>query len=279
VTAPALLLASPRAVVFHGRWQDVLPLIQQAKRPIDVTITDPPYSPRVQANIRSLDCHGPRPVAREWHPEFAPLSNLDHVPAFLAATRRWVLCFCDLESFGLYRDAAGGQRTSKATLLPDGTRVPANVDGGYVRSWVWRKQNAAPQLSGDRPANSCEGIAVMHPPGKPHWNGHGAHAWTNLAPGGEAFPDDGGPVDNACEFGRDRHEKRHAAQKPALLCEHLVSKFSDPGECVADWYCGSGAISAAALMLGRTTIACDEDRVWAEFTAVRLRAVIEGWAS
>lgn len=266
-----LLLATPRAIVFHGRWQDVLPLVRQSERRIGVTITDPPYSPHVQANIRSLDCRGPRPVAREWHPRFAPLTDLDHVPAFLAATRRWVLCFCDLESFGAYRDAAGGQRTSKSVLFGDGTQVPGNAAGGYIRSWVWRKKNAAPQLSGDRPANSCEGIAVMHPPGKPCWNGRGSHAWTNL---GEAsdFPE--GHVDNACEFGRDRAEKRHAAQKPEALCEHLVSRFSENGECVADWYCGSGAISAAALTLGRTTIACDEDREWAEFTAARLRGML-----
>lgn len=264
-----LLFTHPRAIVFHGRWQDVLQLVQQAGTPIDVTITDPPYSPHVQANIRSADCRGPVKV-KEWAPDFEPLAQYDHVPAFLHSTRRWVLCFCDLESFGEYRTAAGGQRSSKGTTLPGGTRVPANSDGGYIRSWVWRKQSAAPQLSGDRPANSCEGIAVMHAAGKTRWNGRGTHAWTNLERLAAEFPDDQG-VDNCCEFGRDRAEKRHPAQKPALLCEHLVEKFSEPGELVADWYCGSGAIPAAALKLGRAVIACDQDLQWAQYTADRLR--------
>lgn len=267
-----LLLAHPRAIVFHGRWQDVIPLVQQAQRRVQVTITDPPYSPHVQANIRSVDCRGAVKV-KEWAPDFAPLSDFEHVPAFLQVTERWVLCFCDLESFGGYRAAAGGQRSSKSTTLPDGTRVRANIDGGYIRSWVWRKGSAAPQLSGDRPANSCEGIAVMHPPGKLHWNGRGSHAWTDLERIGEAFPEAGG-VDNSCQFSRDRAEKVHNAQKPAALCEHLIEKFSDRGECVADWYCGSGAISAAALKLGRTTIACDENRDWAQYTADRLRGML-----
>jgi hypothetical protein len=265
-----ILLAHTRAIVFHGRWQDVIPLVRQASLQVHVTITDPPYSPHVQANIRSCDTSGAVQV-KEWHPDFAPLGDLDHVLVFLDVTDRWVLCFCDLESFGIYRDAAGGQRTSKATTLPDGSRVPANKTGGYIRSWVWRKKQAAPQLSGDRPANSCEGIAVMHPPGRTRWNGRGAHAWTDLDRSGEEFPEG---VDNCCDFGRDRSEKRHAAQKPAQLCEHLVEKFTDPGERIADWYCGSGAIPVAALKLGRTVIACDDDRTWAQFTADRLREML-----
>lgn len=259
-----LLFAHERLMVFHGRWQDVLPIVEH----VDVTITDPPYSPVVQANIRSCNTIGALKV-REWHPDFAPLLDTTHVPALLSATKRWVLCFCDLESFGLYRDAAGGQRTSKAVKLPDGTKVPENKDGGYIRSWVWRKHHAAPQLSGDRPANSCEGIACMHPPGRLRWNGHGQHAWTNLGTA-EDFPVEGAP-DNCCEFGRDRNgEKVHAAQKPAALCEHLIAKFTEPDELVADWYCGSGAIAAAALAAGRRVVACDSDPKWAHFTAARL---------
>jgi site-specific DNA-methyltransferase (adenine-specific) len=208
---------------------------------------------------------------KEWHPDFAPLHDLSHVQPFLEITRRWVLCFCDLESFGAYRAAAGGQRTSKSTKLPDGTRVPANKAGGYIRSWVWRKKQAAPQLSGDRPANSCEGIAVMHPPGVLSWNGRGTHAWTDLDRENQ-FP---AALDNCCIFGRDREaEKAHACQKPAAISEHLIEKFTSLGDVIADWYCGSGAIPAASIKLGRRAIACDSDRKWAEHTAERLRGML-----
>lgn len=251
-----LLFQHSRALVFCGSWQEVLPLIPS----VDVTITDPPYTDHVQSNIRSCTTHAGPVKVREWAPEFEPLRGYEHVPAFLSHTNRWVLCFCALEQYGEYLEAA-----------PNGQRSSKNAKGTYVRSWVWRKKQAAPQLSGDRPANSCEGIAVMHRPGKMHWRGRGSHAWTDLER--SEFGDDES-VDNCCIFGRDRSQKRHPTQKPAALCEHLVEKFSDPGELVADWYCGSGAIPAAALKLGRSVIACDIDSEWAQFTADRLRDLL-----
>ncbi len=243
----ALLYESSRALVFHGRWQEVLPIVGS----VDVTITDPPYSEHVQENIRSVDTRGSVRV-RKWDCDFASLSDFEHVPAFLVATARWTLCFCALEQFGDYLRAAGGQCSAKAP------------GAQYVRSWVWRKMQAAPQLSGDRPANSCEGIAVMHRPGKKRWNGHGQHAWTDLER--EEFADVG--VDNSCQFGRIRgREKLHPTEKPPPLCDHLVAKFSEPGEVVGDWYCGSGQIACAAIRAGRCAVACDSDLRWAEHSA------------
>ena len=250
-----VLLNTPRALVVHGRWQDVVPLLTQG---VDVVLTDPPYSEHVQANIRSCNTTGAVKV-RKWTCDFEPLTGFEHVPALLTLARRWVLCFCALEQFGDYMLAAGGQRNAKH-----------NKAGCYIRSWVWRKHQAAPQLSGDRPANSCEGIAVMHRPGKMRWNGRGSHAWTNL----DKPATFSGAIDNCCEFGRDRNgEKVHEAQKPASLCEHLVCKFSEPREIVFDPFCGSGAIPVAAVLLDRFVVACDEKERWAQHTADRLAAI------
>lgn len=248
----AMLWAGDRWLVAACSWQDLFTRFPDLE--VDVTITDPPYSEHVQANIRSCTTHlGPVRV-RQWRPTFMPLAGFEHVSALLEHTRRWVLCFCALEQFGEYLRAAGGQR---------GAKMP---EACYIRSWVWRKHQAAPQLSGDRPANSCEGIAVMHRPGKPRWNGRGQHAWTNLSGAGNPFRD----PDTCCEFGRDHNgEKSHECQKPQLLCEHLVAKFSEPGELILDPFCGSGAIVVAALRAGRRVIACDSDPKWAEYTARR----------
>lgn len=245
-----VLLCTPRATVIHGTWQDAV----AAGLTADVTITDPPYTDHVHNNIRSCSTSGPLRV-RVWEPDFEPLSDYALVPALAGATTRWSLMFCALEQFAPYLEAAGGWRR-------DG--------GAYVRSAIWRKKQAAPALHGRAPANSCEGIAILHTPrpGATRWNGRGKHAWYDVGELPEEQPD---AVDNVAIFGRERASKIHVAQKPSPLCEHLISLYSEPGELVADWFCGSGAISAAALKLGRRTLAVECDEQWAEYTADRLR--------
>lgn len=47
------------------------------------------------------------------------------------------------------------------------------------------------------------------------------------------------------------------SQKPLALLERIVTASSDPGDCVADFFCGSGTTAVAAKRLGRKWIACD----------------------
>jgi site-specific DNA-methyltransferase (adenine-specific) len=173
------------------------------------------------------------------------------------------LCFSALESLGDYERAAGGQW---------------KAGGSFVRSGIWRKKQATPQLSGDRPANSCEGIAVMHArpiAGRMRWNGHGKHAYWIT----EGERDCEGRFVAASELfvehGRDRAEKRHPAQKPDALMRELVELFSNEGEWILDPYAGSGATGAAALALGRKVILADQDEKWALHCAERVRALCE----
>ena len=238
-----LLFSHPRALVFHGAWQDI------GLTAVDGVLTDPPYTAHVHANVRSCSTNAAVKV-REYDVPFAPLEAYGHVPALLALARRWVLCFCALEQFGAYELAAGGQR---------------KAGGGYVRSGIWRKQQAAPQLSGDRPANSCEGWALMaRPGGKLHWNGRGKHAYHTSAPGDEGVP-------AFVEAGRERGSKRHPAQKPAALCDALAAWFVDPGEVWLDAYAGSGALGVAAMRRGATVVFADTDLEWAQYCVERVQ--------
>ncbi len=249
---PLLLYSSPKVQVYHGTMKQVieyLPRSGPADSIADVVITDPPYTDHVHKNIRSVNTSDAgKPRVRKWTPGFEALAGFEHVPLLLGAGARWVLSFCALESFGDYREAAGKDWKG---------------GGCYVRSGIWRKKQAAPQLSGDRPANSCEGIAIMHH--RPHegrirWNGHGRHAYWLL----DEVPDH-------FVHGRERVEKRHPAQKPASLMNELVGLFSEPDETIFDPYCGSGATGAAALELGRKIILADQDLQWAEFSAARMK--------
>lgn len=249
--------------LWHGCWQDIgLPA-----KSVDVVLTDPPYTAHVQANVRSRSTTGPVKV-KTFDLHFDPLADFDHVSALLEVARRWVLCFSALESLGDYERAAGGSW---------------NSGGHYVRSGIWRKQQAAPQLSGDRPANSCEGWALMHArPVVPRadgrrlleWGGRGAHAYHTSAEGDEKVPaycapdeEDAG-VPDFVESGRERAEKRHPAQKPAALCARLAEWFVRPfpGAVVLDGYAGSGALGQAALDAGAGAIILAEtDPVWIEY--------------
>lgn len=259
---PELLLDHPRAIVWHADWRDVVNYPDQADPVVDVTITDPPYTAHVHANIRSCTTNGTLKV-RPWEPGFEPLTGFDHVPHLLKLSRRWVLCFSALETFGEYLESAGGYWKQ---------------NGCYVRSGIWRKKQAAPQLSGDRPANSCEGIAIMHH--RPHvgrlqWNGRGKHAYWAVEGDAESFVGEGNiGVPDHFDFGRDRAQKRHPAQKPKQLCDELVKLFSKPGEVVFDPYAGSGAIGAAAIEADRKVILIDADRQWAEHCAERMAAFV-----
>lgn len=262
-----ILFQHPRALVFHGDWRE----LNLPEASVDVVLTDPPYTEHVHANVRSCATNGQLKV-KTYGLAFDPLTDYAHVPALLAVAKRWVLCFCALEQLGDYQRAAGGPRSSKG--------------GCHVRSGVWRKQQAAPQLSGDRPANSCEGWALLHRAGgKLAWNGKGQHAFHD----GTRGP---GDVRHGCataneleeqaaflrgpaldeppsfvEHGRERAEKRHPAQKPAGLCAQLAAWFVNEGDTVLDPYAGSGALGWAALDRGASIVLVDQDLQWAQHCA------------
>lgn len=276
MTGPVFLFQHPRCVVVHGDWR-ALDLPDDA---CDVTLTDPPYTEHVHANVRSCSTNGPVKV-KTYDLAFDALDGYAHVPELLRVTKRWVLCFAALEQLGDYQRAAGGPRSSKG-------------QGAHVRSGIWRKQQAAPQLSGDRPANSCEGWALLHKPGgKLAWNGKGQHAFHDgtRSPGdvrhGCASANEleeqaaflRGEVPSFVEHGRERAEKRHPAQKPAGLCAQLAAWFVNEGDRVFDPYAGSGALGFAALARGATVVLCDQDLQWAEYCANRAGELLRGVAA
>lgn len=46
-------------------------------------------------------------------------------------------------------------------------------------------------------------------------------------------------------------------QKPKKLLERIISAFSNEGDVVADFFCGSGTSMVVAKELGRQYIGCD----------------------
>jgi len=62
-------------------------------------------------------------------------------------------------------------------------------------------------------------------------------------------------------------------QKPEALLQRVIELASDPGDLVADFFCGSGTTAVAAERLGRRWIACDLGRFAVHTTRKRLLSV------
>jgi len=60
------------------------------------------------------------------------------------------------------------------------------------------------------------------------------------------------------------------SQKPLALLERIIKASSDEGDCVADFFCGSGTTAVAAQRLGRRWIACDSSPEAAKIARERL---------
>lgn len=62
-------------------------------------------------------------------------------------------------------------------------------------------------------------------------------------------------------------------QKPTALLERIIECASDPGDIVADFFCGSGTTAVAAQNLGRTWMVSDISDVALNVTRERLKAM------
>lgn len=225
--------------LYHDDCRCVLPDLE----PVDVTVTDPPYSEKVHTSVRPqlVGIRSPGADARRiTELGFVHLDaglRRDASAAIARLTRRWVLVFSDIESTHLWRDDL-----SRAGL-------------DYVRTGAWVRVNTAPQFSGDRPANGFEAITICHPKGPKRWNGGGKPAvWSVpivLNRGGTG-------------------QRLHTAQKPDRLMNLIIDQFSEPGETVLDPFAGSGATLMAAAMSGRKSIGIEVDERNCEIIARRL---------
>lgn len=67
----------------------------------------------------------------------------------------------------------------------------------------------------------------------------------------------------------------YPTQKPEALLERVIQASSNPGDVVADFFCGSGTTLAVAKRLGRRWIGCDENPDAVSITLDRLAAINE----
>lgn len=220
--------------IYHADCREILPHLD----PVDLVLTDPPYTDLVHAGSVTGDRGGGSiRIARELI-DFAPISDED-LHAILETCGN--LCSRWIVSTLAWQQAAMIERNP-----PEGLR--------FVRLGVWVKTNSQPQLTGDRPGQGWEAIAMLHRTGGTmRWNGKGKAA----------------VYTHNIERGYD--QGLHPAQKPRTLMRELVSLFSDTGDVVLDPFMGSGTTLRAAKDLGRRAIGVELSEQHCETAVKRLQ--------
>lgn len=187
-------------------------------------IFDPPYDKQTHDGARSN--------ADNYEIKFAPIDSPETVVK-LATPTRWTLSFCSVEMLGDYQCATGER---------------------WTRSGIWDRIGGTPQITGDRPAQAVEGIAIWHSDSeRRRWNGGGKHAiWRHKIVSGNSV------------------DRVHETQKPLSLMRELVLDFTDPDELIADLFAGSGTTGVAAKLCGRRAILVELDEQRCAVAAKRI---------
>ena len=73
-----------------------------------------------------------------------------------------------------------------------------------------------------------------------------------------------------------KEKTKHPTQKPVALMEYLIKTYTNKGESVLDFACGSGTTCKAAQNLGRRYIGIDISEEYCQIARDRLRAVDTG---
>lgn len=210
--------------LYHGDCLDILPTLEADS--VDAVITDPPYDEKTHKGA----------VLKQMI-DFTPLKSVQlFVDEYLRLSRGWCLVFCSLEMLGDYKRASGL---------------------AWIRAGIWDRVCNMPQMSGDRPAQGGEGIAIMHRIGRKHWNGGGKAAiWRHSV---------------------ERGKKQHPTQKPRALMSELIEQFTSPGDTVLDPFMGSGTTGVACQHLDRNFIGIEIDADYFAIAKERIeQAIPEG---
>jgi site-specific DNA-methyltransferase (adenine-specific) len=219
--------------IFHADCRDVLPTLEDES--VDTIITDPPYAEGTHAHARSLTGKTTRKLVTfdsiTTEAARAVFSELARVAA------RWVIATMEWRHAVAFEDAP-----------PKGLR--------FVRFGIWTKPAYTPQVSGDRPAQGWEAVAIMHRDARRRmrWHGGGRSAvWHHMPEKPAIYP----------------------TGKPLPLVRDFFADFAEPGGLVFDPFCGSGTTLVVAAERGHPAIGCDISEAACELAAKRVDAVVK----
>lgn len=160
----------------------------------------------------------------------------------------------------------------------------------FRHEWIWEKNKASGHLNcSHSPLRSHEHVLVFD--GSTYnpqmTNGH---APGNFAKRAEASSNYGAQRDSSPYGGQttryprsvqrfdvvnnDSPDRVHPTQKPVELMEYLVRTYSNEGDLVLDFCCGSGTTGVAAVKCGRRFLGFDLDPNYVALAKARLAAAL-----
>jgi len=119
--------------IITGDCLEVMPGIPDGA--VDCVITDPPYNSHTHKNAKTTT------GLKKFGVCFSEIDNYDFLGILLAKSKYWIAVFCPIESVGI---------------------IKSENENNYVRGMIWDRIVNTPQISGDRPSQACEGIALLH---------------------------------------------------------------------------------------------------------------------
>lgn len=207
-------------------------------------VCDPPYDEQTHTKQRAVYSDGPRDIESL---NFVPLnveSRIAYCFEMVRVCRGWLVATCELEGLGEWK------------------RAIEYTGGQWIRAGIWRRKGA-PQITGDRPAQAAEGVAIAY-------CGKGRKVWNRG--GGDAFWD----YPNVWMGERvGRKDALHPSQKPVDLMEAFVRDFTQRGDWVCDPFAGSGTTGVACIRQGRNFLGFERDEGYAEKAFGRLQKTKE----
>lgn len=157
----------------------------------------------------------------------------------------------------------------------------------FKYEWIWEKERGTGHLNANKaPLRSHEHILVFYrtlpvynaqmrsgSPYKAKQSSNGENYGKSVGEivttnKGERFPV------SVLKFGRDR-PFIHPTQKPVALIQYLIRTYSNPGEVVLDFTCGSGTTAVAALKENRRFICVDNNVEYTKLTQERIAKEIK----
>jgi site-specific DNA-methyltransferase (adenine-specific) len=210
-------------------------------------LTDPPYEDELHNALARSGWEGRLRNDGGSMPnvQFAGINACrdDAAKAIVRAANGWIVAFTLAEGVRAWRDS----------LQAAGAR--------YDTCLAWIRPDASPRFNGEGAARGFECMATAWcGPGYKQWNGGGRRGvfWHPANPPGRLSAKDRG----------------HPTEKPLALMGELVSLYTDPGDLIADPFCGSGSTGVACVKAGRRFVGIEIDPKWFTLSCRRLEAAL-----
>jgi site-specific DNA-methyltransferase (adenine-specific) len=213
-------------------------------------------------------------------------------PPFQKTRNRWdaMIPFEDM-----WKSIARVAKTDAAIILfasqPFTSKLVMSKIDWFLYDWCWRKSNSTGHLNAKKmPLRQHEDILVFSS-GKPIYNpqffrkedskvrrgqlsGFSTGSYGSFKAKAErTIPDDISYPRSILEFNTARHDGEsgfHSTQKPTAIMDYLIRTYSNEGDLVLDFACGSGTTGVACRRAGRNFIGIEKDEGFAAIAEKRI---------